>query len=96
MTLVRLVSKSTDLVITINLPHIAGQTVTNIPSAGSGPLAGQEKVEEVDFEKGRFGAWVGEGFVLRDEVLRTLEIKDWGLFGEEDSPKREDVRMSEE
>ena len=93
MTLVRLVSKSTDLVITINLPHIANQIDTSTPSGASGLLAGQGQREDVDFENGHFGSWVEEGLRVRNEVLQTLEIKDWGLFGGEESQKQEDVEM---
>lgn len=96
MTLVRLVSKCTDLVITINLPYIESQTDTSTPFAVSGPLAGQERQEDVDFEQGRFGSWVEEGMKVRDEVHRSLEIKDWSLFVDEGNQTHEDERMGEE
>ena len=96
MTLVRLASKCTDLVITINLPYIESQTGTSTPSAASGPLAGQGKQEDVDFEQGAFGSWVEEGMKVRDEVHRSLEIKDWSLFVDEGNQTHEDERMEEE
>ncbi|KAL8928553.1 MAG: hypothetical protein Q9208_001787 [Pyrenodesmia sp. 3 TL-2023] len=67
LTLIRLVPQSTDLVVTINIPHILGEQE---PSDGA-----------VNFEEGRYGSLVEEGIRVRDEVWRTLEVKDWGLFG---------------
>ncbi|KAL9028612.1 MAG: hypothetical protein Q9196_003042, partial [Gyalolechia fulgens] len=63
-----LVPQSTDIVVTINIPHIPGQQE---PSDGA-----------VDFEEGKFGSLVDEGVRIRDEVWRTLQVKDWGLFGD--------------
>ena len=34
--------------------------------------------------------------MVRDEMIRTLEIKDWGLFGEDERQKQDDVQMEEE
>ncbi|KAL8740834.1 MAG: hypothetical protein Q9190_006500 [Brigantiaea leucoxantha] len=65
LTLIRLVPQLTDLVITINIPHIPGH---------------QESNEPVDFEQGQLGSLVEDGRRIRDEIWRTLEIKDWGLF----------------
>ncbi|KAL8668126.1 MAG: hypothetical protein Q9202_000104, partial [Teloschistes flavicans] len=72
LTLIRLDPQSTDLIVTVNIPHIPGhQEPTDGP---------------VNFEQGKFGSLVQEGVRIRDEVWRTLEIKDWGLFdgGKED------------
>ena len=52
---------------TINIPHIPGHQES---SSGA-----------VNFEEGEFGTLVEEGVNIRDEVWRTLEVKDWGLFG---------------
>ena len=38
----------------------------------------------VDFENGDFGPFVEDGMRIRDEVLRTLTIHDWSLFGAEE------------
>ena len=95
MTLIRLVSKSTDIVITINLPHIPGQADASTSTSESGPLSRQGREEDVDFARGQFGRWVEEGINVRDEVLRTLEIKDWGLFGDEVRKFPEDVDMQD-
>ncbi|KAL8694013.1 MAG: hypothetical protein Q9218_001251 [Villophora microphyllina] len=72
LTMIRLEPQSTDLIVTVNIPHIPGH---------------QEPTDdEVDIEVGKLGSLVEEGVKIRDEVLRTLEIKDWGLFdgGKED------------
>ncbi|KAL8939892.1 MAG: hypothetical protein Q9211_002535 [Gyalolechia sp. 1 TL-2023] len=63
-----LVPQSTDIVVTINIPHIPGQQE---PSDGA-----------VDFQEGKFGSLVDEGVRIRDEVWRTLQVKNWGLFGD--------------
>ncbi|KAI4098993.1 MAG: hypothetical protein LQ339_006186 [Xanthoria mediterranea] len=67
LTLIRLVAQSTDIVVTINIPHIPGHQE---PSDGA-----------LDFEDGRFGSLVEAGVKIRDEVWRSLEVRDWGLFG---------------
>lgn len=55
----------------------------------------QGREDDVDFAQGRFGSWVEEGIRVRDEVLRTLEIKDWELFGDDDGKVQEDVNMED-
>ncbi|KAL8915569.1 MAG: hypothetical protein Q9171_000134 [Xanthocarpia ochracea] len=67
LTLIRLVAQSTDIVVTVNVPHISGHQE---------PLDG-----EVNFEEGKFGSLVEEGVKIRDEVWKSLEVRDWGLFG---------------
>lgn len=67
LTLVRLVKQETDMLITINVPHIAGQF-----EAGS-----------VDLEHGKMGPLLEEAGKWRERVLETFEVKEWGLFGEE-------------
>ena len=52
---------------TVNVPHIPGHQE---------PLDG-----EVNFEEGKFGSLVEEGVKIRDEVWKSLEVRDWGLFG---------------
>ncbi|KAL8909314.1 MAG: hypothetical protein Q9207_000324 [Kuettlingeria erythrocarpa] len=67
LTLIRLVPQSTDIVVTINIPHIPREQE---PSDG-----------EVNIAEGKYGSLVEEGLRIRDEVWRTLDLKDWGLFG---------------
>ncbi|KAL8655315.1 MAG: hypothetical protein Q9210_000946 [Variospora velana] len=67
LTLIRLLPQSTDIVVTVNIPHIPGQ---------------QEPLyANVNFEEGNFGSLVEKGMRIRDEILKSLEVKDWGLFG---------------
>ncbi|KAI4187580.1 MAG: hypothetical protein L6R41_002725 [Letrouitia leprolyta] len=68
LTLIRLVPQSTDIVVTINIPHIPGHQESSDGAA--------------NFEEGNFGTLVDEGVRIRDEVWRTLQVKDWGLFGD--------------
>ncbi|KAL9603657.1 MAG: hypothetical protein Q9219_000976 [cf. Caloplaca sp. 3 TL-2023] len=70
LTLIRLIPQSTDIVVTINIPHIPGYQE---PSDGP-----------VDFARGRFGSLVAEGMRIRDEIWRSIEVKDMGLFGGEE------------
>ena len=61
----------TDMVISLNIPHVPG-----------GPeVAAEEGGEEVDFESGKYGSAVEEGRGVLGEALRTLKVRDWGLFG---------------
>ncbi|KAI9754426.1 MAG: multicopy suppressor of ts gsp1 [Lichina confinis] len=65
LALIRLPAAETDVVITINVPHFKGEYV---PS-------------EVDFDKADLGPQVRDAMQVRDEILRTFEVKDWSLFG---------------
>ncbi|KAL9043041.1 MAG: hypothetical protein Q9180_000163 [Flavoplaca navasiana] len=67
LTMIRLEAQSTDIVVTVNIPHIPGHQE---PSNG-----------EVSFEERKFGSLVEDGIKIRDEVWRSLEVRDWGLFG---------------
>jgi len=82
MTLIRLVSKSTDLVITINLPHIPAEEGQTTTSAASGNTSGVGSRDGTEPDNGLSGKLVEDGLKVRDEVLRTLTIHDWNLFGE--------------
>lgn len=67
LSLIRLVPQSTDLLISINIPMHQGAT-----SGTNGDL--------VDFRQGRYGSLVQEGIALRDEVVGSLQVRDWSLF----------------
>ena len=67
MTLIRLAQTDTDVVITINVPH----------------------VEEGDSNEGNinqdqhdlpFGSNITQAVQMKEEILRTFEVKDWDLF----------------
>ncbi|KAK5135051.1 hypothetical protein LTR08_005711 [Meristemomyces frigidus] len=66
LMLVRLEAQKTDLIVAINVPHVEG----SYDESG------------VDFEGGELGVLMGKAGGMRDEVVRTLEVRDWGLFGE--------------
>lgn len=64
MTLVRLEAQKTDLVIAINVPH----------------LSGQYDRASIDPEGGKYGALLEAGRKVREKILESFEVKDWGLF----------------
>ncbi|ORY60713.1 uncharacterized protein BCR38DRAFT_442293 [Pseudomassariella vexata] len=66
MTLVRLERESTDMLITINVPHIKGEY----------------NEEEVDLELGRQGKLIGDAVDYAAKIWETFKVKDWGLFVE--------------
>ena len=63
----------TDVLVSLNVPHV--------PEAPEAAAAGEEGGEEADFESGKFGTAVEEGKEVLGEVLKTLKVRDWGLFG---------------
>lgn len=67
LTLIRLEAQKTDMLVTVNVPHVAGQY-----EAGS-----------VDLEHGKMGPVLELAGKWRKRVLETFEVKEWGLFGEE-------------
>lgn len=64
LTLVRLEEQKTDLVIAVNVPHLAGEYVR----------------ESVDLKAGRFGALIEVGERVAERVRGSLDVRDWGLF----------------
>ncbi|KKA27205.1 hypothetical protein TD95_002109 [Thielaviopsis punctulata] len=64
MSLVRLEEKSTDILITINVPHIKGEY----------------DEDEIDLELGKQGSQIGEAIEFASTIWQTFEIKDFGLF----------------
>lgn len=67
LTLIRLIDRKTDMLVTINVPHVIGQY-----EAGS-----------VDLEHGKMGPLLEQAAKWRERLLETFEVRDWGLFGEE-------------
>jgi hypothetical protein len=65
MTLLRLEKEKTDILITINVPHIKGEYDES----------------EVDLELGRQGKLIGNAVEYSARIWSTFKIKDWGLFG---------------
>ena len=68
LTLVRLEDQTTDLVITVNVPHILSGTT------------GSQELKDINLPAGRLGKLLETGAEIRDRILSTLEVKDWGLF----------------
>lgn len=66
LTLLRLEKESTDILITINVPHIKGEY----------------NEEDVDLELGKQGKLIGDAVEHAAEIWRTFKVKDWGLFNE--------------
>ncbi|KAK1820817.1 hypothetical protein LTR12_004687 [Friedmanniomyces endolithicus] len=67
LLLVRLVEQKTDILVSVSVPHVAGEY-----EAG-----------EVDLEEGRLGRLLEEGVRIREKVMESLEVRDWGLFVQE-------------
>ena len=66
LTLLRLEKESTDILITINVPHIRGEY----------------DEEEVDLQLGKQGQLIGDAVDMAARVWGTFQIKDWNLFKE--------------
>lgn len=66
MTLLRIERYKTDILITINVPHIKGEY----------------DEDDVDLELGKQGKLIGDAVEYSARIWETLKVKDWGLFGE--------------
>ncbi|KAI0836804.1 Mog1p/PsbP-like protein [Hypoxylon sp. FL0890] len=66
LTLVRLEREKTDLLITINVPHIKGEY----------------DEDEVDLQLGKQGQLIGDAVDYAAKIWETFKVKDWGLFNE--------------
>lgn len=66
MNLVRLEKESTDILITINVPHIKGEYTE----------------KEVNLELGKQGKLISNAVEYAARIWETFKIKDWGLFNE--------------
>ncbi|KAK0384235.1 hypothetical protein NLU13_8323 [Sarocladium strictum] len=64
MTLLRLEKQKTDILITVNVPHIKGEYDEN----------------DVDLELGKQGKLIGEAVEYSARIWESFKIKDWGLF----------------
>lgn len=64
MTLLRLEKCKTDILITINVPHIKGEY----------------NEEDVDLEMGKQGKLIGDAVEYSARIWKSFKIKDWGLF----------------
>ncbi|KAG5985310.1 hypothetical protein E4U55_006790 [Claviceps digitariae] len=66
MTLLRVEKYKTDILITINVPHIKGEY----------------DEEDVDLELGKQGKLIGDAVEYSARIWETFKVKDWGLFGD--------------
>lgn len=66
LTLLRLEKESTDLLVTINVPHIKGEY----------------DEDEVDLQLGRQGKLIGDAVEFAARIWATFKVKDWHLFSE--------------
>ncbi len=64
LTLMRLEKQKTDLLVAVNVPHIPGEY----------------KKDDVDLPAQKLGKLVEDGLNIQQRVLETFEIKDYGLF----------------
>jgi hypothetical protein len=64
LTLLRLEKQKTDILITVNVPHIKGEY----------------DEDDVDLELGKQGKLIGEAVEYSARIWETLKIKDWSLF----------------
>lgn len=68
LILIRLAEQKTDIVVSVNVPHIPGEY----------------KKEDVDLESQKMGPHLEAGLKFRQRILESFEVKDWGLFVNED------------
>jgi len=66
LTLLRLEKESTDLLITINVPHIKGEY----------------DEEEVDLQLGKQGRLIGDAVEYASKIWESFRVRDWNLFNE--------------
>src|SRR5687767_2470976 len=66
LTMVRLEKEKTDILITINVPHIKGEYDES----------------EVDLQMGKQGELIGDAVEYAARIWETFKVKDWNLFSE--------------
>lgn len=68
LSLIRLIPQATDFLVSVN-----------IPMYHQGATAGTNS-DLVDVEQSEYGRLFQEGLALRDEVVDSIQIRDWSLF----------------
>ncbi|KAI0189582.1 ran-interacting Mog1 protein [Xylaria flabelliformis] len=66
LTLVRLERERTDILITVNVPHISGEY----------------DEDDVDLQLGKQGQLIGDAVDYASRIWESFKVKDWGLFKE--------------
>ena len=64
LTLVRLEKQKSDILLVVNVPHIPGEY-----DKGS-----------IDLENKKIGKLIEDGVRIRERIVETFEVKDYGLF----------------
>ena len=64
--MLRLEKEKTDVLITINVPHIKGEY----------------DEDEVDLALGKQGELIGDAVEYAAKIWESFKIRDWGLFNE--------------
>jgi hypothetical protein len=67
LNLIRLERENTDILITINVPHIKGEY----------------SEEDVDLELGKQGRLIGDAVEYAAKIWESFRVRDWGLFADE-------------
>lgn len=62
----RLEAELTDILITINVPHIKGEYAE----------------EEIDLQMGKQGKLIGDAVDYAAKIWESFKVKDWNLFSE--------------
>ena len=81
MTLIRLKPQNTDLVITLNIPQMPdgeGKSSANDDDNDDVVVHGED--EKLEQKPEMAVAVVEEGKQIMEEVLKTLQVRDWALF----------------
>ena len=68
MLLLRLKEQKTDVVITVNVPHVPGEY----------------QPEDIDLPAQKLGPLLTNAGTIRQKIFETFEIKDFGLFVNEE------------
>jgi hypothetical protein len=68
LILIRLAEKKTDILVSINVPHAKGEY----------------REEEIDLASQKVGPLLEKADAIRQKILESFEVKDWGLFLQED------------
>lgn len=71
--------QSTDIIVTVNIPHVPGESLALTQPTDAGNAMGGDGGRE-EGEDG-YGRLVEAGRKMRDEVLGSVCVRDWGLFG---------------
>jgi len=73
------VPQSTDIVITVNIPHVPGESLAPARSTPAGNAMDEDGGR--DGGEDGYGRLVEAGRRMRDEVVESVCVRNWGLFG---------------